>query len=127
MDNTIANMKILLGGAAKVETILSDIELTDFLINSINVYRSASRAGFAIAAYYAHKASQTIDVLTVQNTQRATEWRNLAVELGKQADNYTDSTDLTIVYCEPQINTGEDSDSVFSKHMFENRNGLGTF
>lgn len=120
MDNTIANMKVLLGGATKVETLLTDEELTGFITNANNVYRSSSRAAFAIAAKYAHKPSQSIDVLTVQNTQRATEWRNLAVELGRQADLYTDSGDVKFIYVEPITDSGEATDSVFSKHMFEN-------
>ena len=49
MDNTIANVKVLLGGATKVGTILSDVELTALLES--NVYKSASKAAFAITAF----------------------------------------------------------------------------
>lgn len=121
MDNTIDNMKILLGGDTKVSGLLTDEELALFIPSSTNVYQSSSRAAFAIAATYAHKASQSIDVLTVQNTQRATEWRNLAVELGRQSMNYIESSGtVEFVYIESITNTGEVTDSVFSKHMFEN-------
>lgn len=92
MDLDLATIKMLLGGSAKVESILSDDELTDFLDDcDDNIYRAANRAALAIAAYYTHKASQSVGPLTIQNTARANAFRELAVEFGKMADNYIDS------------------------------------
>ena len=119
MDNTVEDIKILLGGATKVATILTDLELAKFIINSDNVYRSASRAAFAITGYYTHLASKTIDVLSLQNTQRANAFRELAIELGKQAEQYTTTTGANFVFCDTDDITTND-ESIFSKDMFTN-------
>jgi len=116
-NNDITNMKILLGGSAKVALILSDVELTKFLYNADNVYRAASRAAFAITAYYTHLASKTIDVLSLQNTQRANAFRELAIELGRQADQYTNTSDAVFVFCDTDDDPNND-ESIFSKNMF---------
>lgn len=119
LDNTTTDMKILLGGSSKVALILSDVELAKFIINSDNVYRSASRAAFAIAAFYTHKASMSIDVLSFQYTSRANAFRELAIELGKQADNYVGATSFDFGYIEPITeNQTDNSESIFHKKMF---------
>jgi len=118
MDNDLTNLKMLLGGADKVEGILSDGELTEFINESTNVYRAASRAAFAITAYYTHQATVTVDILSTQNTARANAFRELAIELGKQADSYTDASDesdVSFVYIRP-----DKRHQTFIKKRFDN-------
>ena len=118
MDNTLANIKVLLGGASKVSVILSDGELTEFIDEASNVYQAASKAAFAITAYYTHLASKTIDVLSIQNTARANAFRELAIELDRQGMNYSDNTDTgKFVFCDNDDNDDND-EPVFSRDMF---------
>lgn len=118
MDNTITNMKMLLGGAVKVALILTDTELNEFLANSDNVYRSSSRAAFAIAAYYTHKASMSVDVLSFQYTARANAFRDLAIQLGYQADQYTTVDGSEFIFASADADGNSVDDSIFHKNMF---------
>ena len=116
MDNTIANVKVLLGGATKVSAILSDAELTTLLES--NVYKSASKAAFAITAYYTHLASKTIDVLSIQNTARANAFRELAIEFDRLGKDYSDDNDSGKFVLVDTDNDNTNDEPVFKLDMF---------
>ena len=116
MDNTIANVKVLLGGATKVGTILSDVELTALLES--NVYKSASKAAFAITAFYTHKASQTIDVLSIQNTARANAFRELAIEYDRIGKDYSDDSDTGKFVLVDTDDDNTNNEPIFKRDMF---------
>jgi len=118
MEMTLTNIKILLGGSLAVSKILTDDELQTFLDDEINVYKAASKAAFAITAYFTHKASNSIDVISIQHTARANAFRELAKELNILGDNYSGNASGEFVYVDPDTDEKND-EPVFSMDMFE--------
>ncbi len=119
MNNTLTNVKTLIGGA-KAEEILSDTQLTEFINDSTNVYLSASKAAFAIANYYAHLKDTSVGPLSIIQTKRATEFRNLGIEYQRIGETYTDASLPKIRFIG---NHHHDRNNIFSKdmRMFSNR------
>jgi DNA repair ATPase RecN len=116
MENNITNLKTLIGDASK--TVLTDDQLDEFIAEAENVYRAASKACFALSAYYAHKASMSVDIISFQYTQRANSFRDLAKEYSSQADSFVDTTESSsaeFIYV-PQAHRNV----VFEKNMFVN-------